>query len=140
MRRFLIDTSALMLFFQDGSGAEDVESLLWKATEKQEPLLLPVVAWSELYRTILTTHGERTANEKLAQVEQLPLQLVDVDAATAKHAALLSVENGLDLLDALSLAAAIQKKATLVTASSKIGAVKDARVLLVGKGAIQAKA
>jgi predicted nucleic acid-binding protein len=140
MKRFAVDTSALMLFFEGGPGAEEVENLLWKATEKQEPILMPVVAWGELFRAILTAHGEKTANEKLNQMEQLPLQLIEIDAVTARQAAVLSAANSLDYLEALSVAAAIHRKATLVTANTKLVNIKEAKVLSVGRASTTAKA
>lgn len=115
MKRYVLDASAVMTFFEDRPGADKVENLLERAAEKQHFLLLSVVNWGEVYYSVWRTHGEDAANEKLKQIAQLPIEVIDVDMPTTKLAASLKAEHKLPYADCFAAALAQQRKATLVT-------------------------
>ena len=115
MKRYVLDASAVMTFFEDRLGAEKVENLLEGAAEKQRFLLMSVVNWGEVYYSVWRTHGEDAANEKLKQVAQLPIEVIDVDMPTTKLAASLKAGHKLPYADCFAAALAQQRKAALVT-------------------------
>ena len=115
MKRYVLDASAVMTFFEDRPGAEKVENLLERAAEKQRFLLMSVVNWGEVYYSVWRTHGEDSANEKLKQIAQLPIEVIDVDMPTTKLAASLKAGHKLPYADCFAAALAQQRKATLVT-------------------------
>ena len=47
MKRYVLDASAVMTFFEDRPGADKVENLLEGAAEKQRFLLMSVVNWGK---------------------------------------------------------------------------------------------
>ena len=116
MKRYVLDASAVMAFFEDRPGAEAVEELLRKAAETQRFLFMSVINWGEVYYSIWRTRGEEVANEKLKQMAQLPIDIIDVDMPTTKLAATLKAEHKLPYVDCFAAALAQQRKATLVTA------------------------
>ena len=115
MKRYVLDASAVMTFFEDRPGADKVENLLERAAEKQRFLLMSVVNWGEVYYSVWRTHGEDAANEKLKQIAQLPIEVIDVDMPTTKLAASLKAGHKLPYADCFAAALAQQRKATLVT-------------------------
>lgn len=115
MKRYVLDASAVMTFFEDRLGAEKVENLLEGAAEKQRFLLMSVVNWGEVYYSVWRTHGEDAANEKLKQIAQLPIEVIDVDMPTTKLAASLKAGHKLPYADCFAAALAQQRKAALVT-------------------------
>ena len=116
MKRYVLDASALMTFFEDRPGAQKVEDLLAKAAETNRPLLMSVINWGEVYYSIWRARGQAAAEEKVRQIAQLPIELVEVDAATTLLAARLKAESGLPYVDAFAAALSQQRKATSVTA------------------------
>jgi len=115
MKRYVLDASALMTFFEDRAGAGKVEELLAKAVEAKRPLAMSVVNWSEVYYSVWRARGEKAAASKLQEIAQLPIELVDVDQELGKLAARLKAEHNLPYADCFAAALAAARKATLVT-------------------------
>lgn len=115
MKACVLDSSALMTFFEDRAGADKVRDLLAQAGDNHPPLCMSVVNWGEVYYAIWRVAGEKTANEKLQQIAQLPIEVADVDMALARDAARLKAENNLPYADCFAAALARTRKATLAT-------------------------
>lgn len=124
MKTYVLDASALMCFFEDRPGAEKVEDLLAKAAEAKRPLLMSVVNWGEVYYSVWRARGEAVANEKLQQIAQLPIEILDADATLTKAAASLKAEHNLPYADCFGAALAQGKKAPLVAADRDFSAVE----------------
>lgn len=115
MKRCVLDASALMAFFDGRPGAEMVGELMAKAAESQRFLLMSVVNWGEVYYAVWRDRGEAAANQKLVEIAQLPIEVVDVDMDTTKVAASLKAQHKLPYVDCFAVALSHQRKATLVT-------------------------
>ena len=115
MKRFVLDASALMAFFERRAGADQVEELLRQAGESGRPLLMSVVNWGEVYYSVWRMRGEAVANQKLVEIAQLPIEVVDVDMAMTKQAAGLRAQHKLPYVDCFAAALAHHHKATLAT-------------------------
>jgi len=115
MKNYVLDASALMTFFEDRAGAEQVEELLAKAAEAKHPLAMSVVNWGEVYYSVWRARGERAAAAKLQEIAQLPIQVFDVDMELAKLAAGLKAQHNLPYADAFAAALAEARRATLIT-------------------------
>ena len=130
MKTYVLDSSALMTFFEDRSGAEKVEELLAKAAETKRPLLMSVVHWGEVYYSVWRARGEKAAAAKLREIAQLPIQVIDVDMESAKLAASFKGEHNLPYADCFAAAVAQTKKATLVTSDKDFECVSTALKIL----------
>jgi ribonuclease VapC len=123
VKTYVLDSSALMAFFENRAGADQVEELLAKAAEAKRPLLMSVVNWGEVYYSIWRARGEKAADAKLQEVAQLPIQVVDADMELTKLAASLkaaptrsgSSTHNLPYADCFAAALAQSRKAALVT-------------------------
>jgi predicted nucleic acid-binding protein len=112
-----------MTFFEDRPGAEAVEELLAKAAEAKWPLLMSVVNWGEVYYSIWRTRGEAGANQKLREIAQLPIDVIDADSGLTRVAATLKAQHNLPYADCFAAALALSRKALLVTGDKDFGRV-----------------
>ena len=124
MKRYALDTSALIAFFQDEPGAAKVQELLTEARQAEHPLLLSVVNWGELYYVAWQRMGEAAAQQRVQEIARLPIELVDVDLETAKLAATLKAQHKLPYTDGFAAALAMQRKAVVVTADRHFARVE----------------
>lgn len=115
MKAYVLDSSALMTFFENRAGADQVEELLAKAADTKRPLLMAVVNWGEVYYSIWRARGEKAAEAKLQEIAQLPIQVVDADMELTKLAASLKATHNLPYADCFAAALAQSRKATLIT-------------------------
>ena len=115
MKTHVLDSSALMTFFEDRSGATTVEDLLGKAADAKCPLLMSVVNWGEVYYSVWRARGEAAANSKLREIAQLPIEIVDADFELTRLAASLKAIHGLPYADCFAASLAESRKAPLVT-------------------------
>lgn len=115
MKSVVLDASALMTFFLGRPGADRVKELILAAAEGKRELLMSVVNWGEVYYSIWRTDGEAVARKKLAEIAQLPVEIVPADTDQAKLAAELKARHRLPYADSFAAALAKLKRATLVT-------------------------
>jgi predicted nucleic acid-binding protein len=115
VKSHVLDSSALMAFFEDRPGADKVEELLAKAAEAKAPLLMSVVNWGEVYYSVWRARGEKAAETKLHEIAQLPIEIVDADVDLTKEAASLKAQHNLPYADCFAAALAHSRKAALVT-------------------------
>jgi ribonuclease VapC len=115
VKTYVLDSSALMTFFEDRPGADKVEELLAKAAEAKHPLLMSVVNWGEVYYSVWRARGQKAADAKLLEIAQLPIEIVGVDMELGKLAASLKAEHNLPYADCFAAALAQASKAALVT-------------------------
>lgn len=114
-----------MLAVLDGDArSTKVVDLLESGAESGDCLLMSVVNWAEVYSVTWRGRGQAAADSRLAAIDRLPLQLVDVDAPTAKLAATIEVRFGLAFADCFAAALAWSRRATIVTADHDFRVLK----------------
>ena len=124
MKRIVLDSSALMTFFENRPGAEKVEELLQLAIDGKRELYMSVVNWGEVYHSVWRAKGPGVALKVLADIAQLPIELVDADYALAKLAAEFRAQHKLPYVDGFAAALAAQRKAALLTSDSDFSHVE----------------
>jgi predicted nucleic acid-binding protein len=125
MKPLVFDTSALLALLFGEPGAETVEALMHRASEKDQPMLMNAVNWAEVcYRV----EGKR-GTEALAQAREFatnaPVVVVPVDRELAEAAAAYKAADRLGLADAFAAALARSRKAELVTADREFKSVEN---------------
>ena len=118
MKRIVLDSSALMTFFENRPGAEKVEELLQLAIDRKRELLMSVVNWGEVYHSVWRAKGPGVALKVLADIAQLPIELVDADYALAKLAAEFRAQHKLPYVDGFAAALALDRNAALSTSDA----------------------
>lgn len=125
MRHIVLDASALITLLENRPGADGVEQILREAIEGKNELSMSVVSWGEVYYSIWRTHGQRAAGKVLAEIAQLPLEVVDADSPLTKQAAEFKAQYKLPYADCFAAALARSRKATLTTSDGDFSMIKD---------------
>ena len=135
MKRYVLDASALLAFFQDEPGAEKVQELLTRAGQAERPLLMSVVNWGEVIYVVWQRRGEEAARERMRAMARYPLEVVAADAEKTLLAAAFKAQHKLPYVDCFAAALARQEKATLVTTDRDFTQVeKQVPLLWVSSG------
>ena len=124
MRRVL-DSYALLAFFEKEPGFEKVESALIEANEKDRNLLMTAVNFGEVYYIVLREYGQRKADEIEKIIQTLPIDMIDVDKNLAKEAARFKALKAISYADCFAAVLAKMNKAELITGDKEFKEVKD---------------
>jgi ribonuclease VapC len=113
----VLDSWALMAFLQDEPAAAEVEKLLLKAAEDKHKLLLCVVNWGEIYYSIARTEGHTVAEQKVADLATLAIELVPLsdDLKLVREAAKLKASKKMAYADCFAAALAKLRNVEVVT-------------------------
>jgi len=115
LKGLILDSYALMAFFEDEPGAGKVEQILAQAENGKAALIMSIVNWGEVYYSIYRSKGEEKAEESILIIEQLPIRVVDVDRDLMYRAAKLKAKHSIALGDCIAAALAINMNYSLVT-------------------------
>jgi predicted nucleic acid-binding protein len=115
VRRAVLDASALILLFEDGSGGETVERLVAESLARRTELFISVVNWGEVYYSTWKAYGPEAARQTVAEISQLPIQVVNADSELTKSSAELRAQYGLPYADCFAAALSKKWNAELVT-------------------------
>jgi len=126
----VLDASAVMTFFEDRPGAAKVEELLARAAERKCKLLMSAVNWGEVYYSVWRAKGPGVARKVLAEIAQLPIDLVDAGYELTKLAAELHADHKLPYADCFAAALAANRKASLATSDADFAKLERHLTLL----------
>lgn len=124
----VIDSWALLAFFEDEPAAEQVEKLLVKAEEGTHKLLLCVVNWGEIYYSLMRRVSQEAAEQKAREIASLTIEIVGVDDDNldlVRQAAIYKATRKLSYADAFAAALAKISNAELVTGDQEFKQVED---------------
>jgi len=130
VKRHVLDADSLKAFLEDRPGAATIEELLWNAAQSQQRVFVSVLCWNYLFSLVWRSKGEAVAREKMKQLSQLPIEVVDLTEADASGAAKLFAVSGIDFLECVAASTAQQRRATLVTTNKELSKFGDAVKIL----------
>ena len=111
----VLDSYALMAFFEDESGADLVRELILKAEENKTNLLMSVVNLGEVWYSIARTNSPEVADQYIGEIRGMAIEIVDADWQLTRQAAAFKVKGNISYGDCFAAALAKAKKAELVT-------------------------
>jgi len=114
----VLDSWALIAFFEDEPAAERVEKLLVQAEEGTHKLFLSVVNWSEIYYSTMRVHSQDVAEQQAREIAGLTIEIVGVDEKDldlVRQAAIYKGTWKLSYADAFAAALTKSRNAELVT-------------------------
>jgi predicted nucleic acid-binding protein len=124
----VLDSWALIAFFEDEPAAEQVESLLVKAEAGTHKLLLCVVNWGEVYYNTMREVSREAAEQTAKEMAGLTIDIVGVDEQNlelVRQAAIYKATRKLSYADAFAAALAKIRNAELVTGDREFKVVEN---------------
>ena len=111
----VLDSYALMAFFEDEPGADTVRGLILKSEEGGVNLVMSVVNLGEVWYSIARTNSPETADQYVGEIKGMSIEIVDVDWQLTRQAAAFKTSGNISYADCFAAALAKNKKAELVT-------------------------
>jgi predicted nucleic acid-binding protein len=124
----VLDSWALIAFFEDEPAAEPVEGLLVKAEAGVHELLLCVVNWGEIYYNTMREVSQEAAEKQARELAGLTIEIIGVDDKNmdlVRQAAIYKATRKLSYADAFAAALAKIRNAELVTGDREFREVED---------------
>jgi len=118
----ILDSWALIAFFEDEPAAGQVEKLLVKAESGTHQLLLSVVNWGEIYCNTMREVSREAAEKQAREIAGLPIEIVGVDGENlglTRQAAIFKATKRISYADAYAAALAKVRTGELVTGDSE---------------------
>lgn len=111
----VLDSYALMAFFEDEPGADFVRGLIHKAVEGDVNLLMTVVNLGEVWYAIARSASAETADQYIHEIKGMGIEIVEADWNLTRQAAIFKANGNISYADCFAAALAKLKKAELVT-------------------------
>ena len=114
-KAYVLDSWAIISYFQDEPAAERVEQIITDAHEDDIPLLMSVVNVGEVWYIKARRSSPSAADTAIRELRQLGIDFIDADWELAKAAAYFKSRNKMSFADCFAAALARQRKAYLAT-------------------------
>ena len=113
-KKYVLDTSALMTFFEDEDDADIVENLLQDAEIGNLNIYVSFISFTELYYISIQEQGLELAQKRIEDLSSMPINRVESNSNLSLIAGELKAKNRISLADAYIAALAKERKAVLV--------------------------
>jgi ribonuclease VapC len=125
MKNLVLDSYALLSYFEDEPGADKVQRLLEQAAKGKVGLLMSIVNWGEVYYSLCRSKGTEKAEDSLLIIEQLPIRLVEVGKDFMYEVAQLKAYHPIALGDCFAAALAIERRCPVITGDKEFEKLGD---------------
>ncbi len=130
MRSSVLDSYAVLVFLFKQNGHEKVLSLLEKAAEADEQVLIAAPNWAEVRYMVQRKSGASTWNETRTKLLGLPIEVVPVDQDVAEIAGEFRVSRKMSLADCFAAALAKDRNADVYTGDPEFrGVEKEVKIV-----------
>lgn len=110
VKRYLMDTSALLTLIEDEPGADRVKEIF-----RRGQVILPWVALIEVYYMTLQEHDQQEAETRFAMLQHSSAEIIwNMDEATVIRAGKIKAANKVSFADSVISSLAIQTESILV--------------------------
>jgi len=111
----VLDTYALIAFFEDEPGADFVRNLLLEAESGRLKLSMCVVNLGEMWYSIARLVSPAQADALLEEIRGMSVEIVDADWELTYQAAIFKTMGGLSYADCYAAALGVLRQAEVVT-------------------------
>lgn len=125
VKHYVLDSYAILAYLQEETGHEKVLAMLEEAREGQSKLLINVINLGEILYIVEREKGLPKAQETLACIDELPIEVVDVDRTLTLAAAHLKAQHSLAYADCFAAGLAQLKEAVLVSGDPELEQVES---------------
>ncbi len=121
----VLDSYALMAFFEDEPGADFVRGLILTAEEGSMNLLMSVVNLGEVWYSIARTNSVEVADQYVQEIMGMAIEIVKADWQLTHQAAAFKVNGNISYADCFAAALAKTRKAELITGDPEFKGLRD---------------
>ncbi len=121
---FVLDTFALLAYLKDEPAAARIEKVLEDAGEEKCRLFASIINLGEVLYITERRGGASKAQDALALIRQLPIEILSADEQAVFAAAHIKANHALSYADAFAVAAAICENAVILTGDPEFEAVE----------------
>lgn len=121
---FVLDSFALLAYLQDEPVAARIERLLSNAANGKCSLFLSMINLGEILYITERRGGVVKAQDTLALIQQLPIQVLSVEDRTVLAAAHIKANHSISYADSFVVAIAVQENATVITGAPEFHSVE----------------
>ena len=125
MKKYVMDSFAMIAFFEDEPGAEKVALILKSLMARKAKAYMSVINWGEIYYNTLREQGAETAEKVIEQLKQYPIEIVDVDQKLTYEAAKLKGSYKIAYADCFAAALSYRLNAVVVTGDPEFKKLGD---------------
>ena len=115
MRSYVLDSFAMIAYFEDEPGVEKVAQILTEIQEKSARGYMSVINWGEIYYNTMRESGKEDAERVIEQLGKYAIEIVDSNKALTTLAAEFRAQYPIAYADCFAAALALQRKAVVVT-------------------------
>lgn len=115
MKSFVLDSFALLVFFEEQKDWKKVERFLIEAATEQIELLMSGINYGELFYITNQREGIDEANKIIKAVDSLPIKIIYPDRKLTLESAEIKSRGGMSYADCFAASLAKQYKAKLIT-------------------------
>lgn len=133
MKRFLLDTSALLTLRDNEPGADQVGDLLYKVYKGEIKCYSCFIVLMELFYRVWKDEGEKEGRVTYQRCKSLPLEWVHESELLLEKAAEIKATCSLSLADAWIIASALLTDAVLVHKDPDFESVQCEQLVLLYK-------
>ena len=125
MRQYVLDSYAMIAYFEDEAGADRVARILKQLIQGKAKGYMSVVNSGEVYYNTMREEGVDEAEKVILQLDKFPIQIVEVNRDLAYEAAKLKGKYRIAYADCFAVALSVKLNATLVTGDPEFKKVKE---------------
>lgn len=134
MKATVLDSWALMAFFNGEPAATRVRDCFGHAMQTGELLALCVVNWGEVVYQFERSDNAAATESVIRDMDSLPIEIVPVDRALTRVAASFKARGGLSYADAFAAALAKDRDAELLTGNPELRSLaKEIKIHWIGR-------
>jgi ribonuclease VapC len=121
---FVLDSFALLAYLQDEPVAARIQKFLEKAGKEKCRLFLSMINLGEILYITERRGGVAKAQDALALIRQLPLEILSVADQTVFEAAHIKANHTVSYAESFAVAIALQQNATVITGDPEFHSVE----------------
>jgi ribonuclease VapC len=114
-KAFVFDSWAVLAYFGDEASAREVADLISQAHDNRIPMYMSTVNAGEVWYIIAREISENDADQVVAELLQLGVEMIDAAWPLTRIAAKLKAHNRMSYADCYAAALAKERKCELVT-------------------------
>lgn len=115
MKSILFDSNAVLKFYQDEKGADEVETLLISSRQGVLKAFMSEINLGEVYYMSIRRLGLASAKEYLEQFFELSIQVVPPSSDIILSASEIKAEYAISYADCFAVATALKVKASIIS-------------------------